>query len=50
LGRHVRKGEKAIAIIAPVLRRKAAEESNDSANECVVSGFLRRTNRWGTAA
>jgi len=39
LGRQVRKGEKAIAIIAPVLRRKADQELNDSENERVVSGF-----------
>lgn len=39
LGRYVRKGEKGIAIIAPLVRRKAEQESNDSENERVISGF-----------
>jgi antirestriction protein ArdC len=40
LGRHVRKGEKGIAIIAPMIRRKSEVECLDSADEqSVVRGF-----------
>jgi antirestriction protein ArdC len=40
LGRFVRKGEKGIAIIAPMIRRKSEVESLESADEqSVVSGF-----------
>src|SRR5690349_13504990 len=40
LGRFVRKGEKGIAIIAPLIRRKAEVDSLESADErSVVSGF-----------
>jgi antirestriction protein ArdC len=40
LGRYVRKGEKGIAIIAPLIRRKAETETVESSQvESVVSGF-----------
>src|SRR5580704_4388571 len=40
LGRFVRKGEKGIAIIAPMIRRKPEVESLESADEqSVISGF-----------
>src|SRR6267378_2592550 len=40
LGRYVRKGEKGIAIIAPLVRRKSDEESLDAAEqESIVRGF-----------
>src|ERR1700682_521231 len=40
LGRFVRKGEKGIAIIAPVIRRKSEMESLETAEkESIVSGF-----------
>ena len=40
LGRYVRKGEKGIATIAPLIRRKSETESLESTEkESVVSGF-----------
>src|SRR5712672_781134 len=39
LGRYVRKGEKGIAIIAPLVRRKADEESEHADDERVIAGF-----------
>jgi antirestriction protein ArdC len=39
LGRYVRKGEKGIAIIAPLVRRKSDEESEHAGDERVISGF-----------
>lgn len=42
LGRYVRKGEKGIAIIAPIIRRKQAEETDQTASaqaEHAVAGF-----------
>ena len=39
LGRYVRKGEKGIAIIAPLVRRKSDEESEETPNERVLAGF-----------
>jgi antirestriction protein ArdC len=40
LGRYVRKGERGIAIIAPVVRRKPAEEIEETTeNERVIAGF-----------
>lgn len=39
LGRYVRKGEKGIAIIAPLVRRKSDEESEHADEERVVAGF-----------
>lgn len=39
LGRYVRKGEKGIAIIAPLVRRKSDEETEEAQNERVISGF-----------
>src|SRR6266481_3154996 len=37
LGRYVRKGEKGIAIIAPLVRRKSDEESEDADDERVIA-------------
>jgi antirestriction protein ArdC len=39
LGRYVRKGEKGIAIIAPLVRRKSDEETEETQNEHVIAGF-----------
>src|SRR5260221_9037246 len=39
LGRFVRKGEKGIAIIAPLIHRKSEIESLDAAEESIVRGF-----------
>jgi len=39
LGRYVRKGEKGIAIIAPLVRRKSDKESEQSDKERVIAGF-----------
>src|SRR6267378_6027176 len=39
LGRYVRKGEKGIAIIAPLVRRKSDEESEETQNERAIAGF-----------
>src|SRR5260370_16202180 len=39
LGRYVRKGEKGIAIIAPLVRRKSDEESKNADDERVIAGF-----------
>jgi antirestriction protein ArdC len=39
LGRYVRKGEKGIAIIAPLVRRKSDEESEHAGDERVIAGF-----------
>jgi len=39
LGRYVRKGEKGIAIIAPLVRRKSDEESQPPDDERVIAGF-----------
>jgi antirestriction protein ArdC len=39
LGRYVRKGEKGIAIIAPLSRRKSEEESETADDERVIAGF-----------
>jgi len=39
LGRYVRKGEKGIAIIAPLVRRKSDEESEPTDDERVIAGF-----------
>ena len=39
LGRYVRKGEKGIAIIAPLVRRKSDEESEHPDEERVIAGF-----------
>jgi antirestriction protein ArdC len=39
LGRYVRKGEKGIAIIAPLVRRKSDEESARADDERVIAGF-----------
>jgi hypothetical protein len=39
LGRYARKGEKGIAIIAPLVRRKADEESEHPDDERVIAGF-----------
>jgi len=39
LGRYVRKGEKGIAIIAPLVRRKSDKEPEQSDKERVIAGF-----------
>jgi hypothetical protein len=39
LGRCVRKGEKGMAIIAPLVRRKSDEESEHADDERVIAGF-----------
>src|SRR5580704_7230758 len=39
LGRHVRKGEKGIAIIAPLVHRKSEEETEATESERVIAGF-----------
>jgi antirestriction protein ArdC len=39
LGRYVRNGEKGIAIIAPLVRRKSEKEPKDSENQRVIIGF-----------
>jgi antirestriction protein ArdC len=39
LGRFVRKGEKGIAIIAPLVRRKSDEETEATENERLIAGF-----------
>lgn len=39
LGRYVRKNEKGIAIIAPLVRRKSDEEREETQNERVIAGF-----------
>jgi antirestriction protein ArdC len=39
LGRNVRKGEKGIAIIAPLVRRKSDDESEQADDERVIAGF-----------
>ena len=39
LGRYVRKGEKGIAIIAPLVRRKSDEESKRTDEERIIAGF-----------
>src|ERR1700730_3997273 len=39
LGRYVRKGEKGIAIIAPLVRRKSGEESGETNDQRVLDGF-----------
>lgn len=40
LGRYVRKGEKGIAIVAPVVRRKSLEQITElTENETVIAGF-----------
>lgn len=40
LGRYVRKGEKGIAIVAPVVRRKSLEQCNEGTeNEAFIAGF-----------
>ena len=39
LGRHVRKGEKGIAIIAPLVRRKSEEKSEQTSDQHIIAGF-----------
>jgi antirestriction protein ArdC len=39
LGRYVRKGEKGIAIIAPLVHHKSEEETEATENERVIAGF-----------
>jgi antirestriction protein ArdC len=39
LGRYVRKGEKGIAIIAPLVRRKSDEKSQPADDDRVIAGF-----------
>src|SRR5580692_12872675 len=39
LGRYVRKGEKGIAIIAPLVRRKSDEQSEPPDEERLIAGF-----------
>jgi antirestriction protein ArdC len=39
LGRYVRKGEKGIAIIAPLVRRKSDEKTEQTNDQRVVAGF-----------
>jgi antirestriction protein ArdC len=39
LGRYVRKGEKGIAIIAPVVRRTSEEDSKQTEDQRVIAGF-----------
>src|SRR6202171_691985 len=39
LGRQVRKGEKGIAIIAPLVRRKSEEKSEQTSDQHIIAGF-----------
>src|SRR3984893_12918738 len=39
LGRYVRKGEKGIDIIAPLVLRTSEEDSKQTKDQCVIAGF-----------